>query len=233
MTSIGFIVVRHVTDSTNAQFWIENYTCIRNHYPENHIIIIDDNSNYEFIDTCIPLYKTIIIHSAFHGRGEFLPYYYYLQYRLFDIAVILHDSTFINHPIDFHVDTYKIMWTFEHHWDQIDDERVMINCFDDDELRIFYENKDLWKGCFGGMSVITHDFLRHVNTKYELEKLIPKIVTRYNRMSFERVIACLLQKEDTGGTLFGDIHQYCPWTLPYHERHNYPHLPIVKIWSGR
>lgn len=233
MSTIGFIILRHVTNSIDGQYWIENYNCIRTCYPENHIIIIDDNSNYAFIDTKIPLYKTMIVHSAFHGRGEFLPYYYYLHYRLFDIAVILHDSTFINRFIDFHVDTYKIMWTFEHDWDQIDDERNMINVFEDDELRSFYENKRLWKGCFGGMSVISHDFLRHIDSKYELAKLIPFISSRSNRMSFERVIACLLQKEDHGGVLFGNIHHYCPWGLQYHDRNNFRHLPITKIWSSR
>lgn len=50
------------------------------------------------------------------------------------------------------VDNYKLIWDFEHYWDLIEGETIMIKCFNDTELLNFYENKELWKGCFGGMS---------------------------------------------------------------------------------
>ena len=232
MTDVGFIILRHVNNEHNNQYWIESYQCIRKYYPENKILIIDDNSDYKFL-TYEKLYKTLIINSEYPKRGELLPYYYYLDNKLFDVAVIINDSVFINKYIDINVDNYNILWEFEHNWDQIEDETNMINIFNDSELKEFYENKDLWKGCFGGMSIISHKYLTHINNKYDISKLLDCVLNRYNRCSFERVIACLLQKEGAKETLLGNIHNYCKWGLTFEEKDSYLHLPIFKCWTGR
>lgn len=234
MSSIGFIILRHVNSELTNKYWINCYHCIRNYYPENKILIIDDNSNPQYISAEI-LYKTLIIHSEYHDRGELLPYYYYLQNNLFDIAVILHDSTFINNYIDFNVDKYKLIWDIDHNCDQIEDETSMIKLFNNPELLAFYENKSLWNGCFGGMSIITYDFLKLVNNKYDLTKLLDCITTRYNRCSFERVIGCLLNMEYKQDALFGNIHKYIDWRwgTSFDERHIFDHLVITKVWTGR
>ena len=214
---------------------MHSYDCIRKYYPENRIIIIDDNSNYNYI-TKKELYKTIIINSEYHKRGELLPYYYYLYSKWFDIAVIIHDSVFVNKYIDFNVEKYKMIWDFSQHFcDQIDDETSMIKLFNDTELLEFYQRKDLWGGCFGGMSVIKHDYLKFINTKYDISKLLDKILTRYNRCSFERVIACLLQKDEKTVPLLGDIHVYCRWGINFHQKDwdECKDLPLIKVWSGR
>ena len=230
--SCGFIVLRHVNNEITNTYWIRCVNSIRQYYPENEIIIIDDNSNYEYVTEEI-LYKTTIINSEYPKRGELLPYYYYLHNKLFDVAVIIHDSTIINKYIDLSVDKYKFLWDFEHNWDQIEDETKMINAFDDLELTNFYESKNLWKGCFGGMSIITHNYLSHVNDKYDISKLLNYITSRYNRCSFERVIACLLQKEEQQASLLGNIHKYCPWGICVHDIEHFRHLPLIKYWSGR
>ena len=230
----GFIILRHVNNELTNKYWINCVNSIRQYYPENNILIIDDNSNYEYI-TEETLYKTTIINSEYPKRGELLPYYYYLHNKLFDIAVIVHDSVFINKYID--IDTtlekYKFIWEFEHNWDQIEDETKMINVFNDLELNKFYENKDLWKGCFGCMSIITHDYLVYINNKYDISKLLDYVLNKYNRCSFERVIACLLQKEGKKETLLGNIHSYCKWQIKFNEIDKYKNLPIIKCWTGR
>ena len=234
MDKVGFIILRHVTNELTNNYWILCYDNIRKYYPENLIMIVDDNSKREFI-TDKNLYKTTIINSKYHGRGELLPYYYYLQNKLFDTAVILHDSAFIYKYIDFSkIEKYKIIWHFEHNWDQIEDETKMIKLFNDNELLDFYENKNLWKGCFGGMSIITHDYLTFINSKYEISKLLDHVLTRFNRMSFERVIACLLQKNFKNESLFGNIFGYCKDGTRFHEIEKYKDkLSIVKVWTGR
>lgn len=232
MNKIGFIILRHVNNEITNKYWIKSYKSIRKYYPDNYIIIIDDNSNYLYI-TDEYLYNTTIINSEYNRRGELLPYYYYLNNKLFDIAVIIHDSVFINKYIDFSVDKYKMLWNFEHKWDQEDDETLMIDVFNDTELKEFYENKDLWSGCFGAMTVIKHDYLKFINKKYELSKLLNLIQTKYNRQSFERVIACLLQKHYPAEIIFGDIHKYCRWGIAFDEIDNFRELPIIKVWSGR
>ena len=226
--SVGFIILRHVNNQQANKYWQHSYDCIRVFYPENLILIIDDNSDYNYI-TAKELYKTTIINSEYPGRGDLLPYYYYLQNKLFDTAVILHDTAFINTYIDFTVNKYKFIWDFQHHWDQIEDETKMINLFNDPELLSFYENKSLWKGCLNGMSIITHDFLTLVHNKYDLKLLLNVVLNKYNCSSFERVIGCLLNKIYKNQSLFGDIHEYSIWGIAFDEIENY-HLPIIKIF---
>lgn len=232
MSELGFIILRHVNSEITNKYWLYCYSCIRRFYPENQVLIIDDNSNYDFV-TDVKLYKGTVINSEYPKRGELLPYYYYLHNKLFDIAVIIHDSVFINKYIDFSVDKYKILWCFEHGSDQIEDETRMINIFNDLELKTFYENKHLWKGCFGGMTIITHDYLTDINNKYDISKLLDYVLTRYNRSSFERVIACLLQINGIKPTLLGDIHRYGRWGITFNEQGETGHLPLTKVWTGR
>lgn len=241
--TIGFIILRHVHDEVTDKYWQKCYDCIRQFYPENLILIIDDSSNYAYVSSNKKLYKTLILNSEYEKRGEVLPYYYYLQHKLFDTAVILHDSAFIQKYIDFNVDKYKLLWEFEHHWDHIEDETHMLGLYNDNELLEFHKNKDLWKGCFGAMTIVTHEFLSHVNSKYDISLLLPHISSRHNRSSFERVIACLFQKEYKKELLLGNIHNYF-----YHPSDNkkfgdyvfgeienecYRKFDILKVWSGR
>lgn len=232
MESFGFIILRHVNNELTNKYWIKCVNSIRKYYPENQILIIDDNSDCNFV-TNEPLYKTTIINSEYPKRGELLPYYYYLHNKLFEVAIIIHDSIIINKYIDFNVDKYKLLWEFEHNWDQIEDETKMIDIFNNSELKEFYINKNLWKGCFGGMSIIRHDYLVFINSKYDISKLLELVLTRYNRCSFERVIACLLQKEGKKETLLGNIHKYCKWGICFDQTDRYKHLPLVKYWTGR
>jgi len=232
-------MLRHVNNRITNKYWIYNYRCIRKYYPENKILIIDDNSDYNFI-TNEKLYKTTIINSEYPKRGELLPYYYYLHNKLFDIAVIIHDSVFINSRIDTNVKNYKFLWEFEHDWDQIKDETRLINVFNDDKLKQFYDNKKLWKGCFGGMSIIKHDYLVLINNKYDLSKLLDCIKNRHNRRSFERVLGCMLQKNDNKETLLGNIHKYYPGEMQYlflkdfiKYKKYFSKFPVIKIWTGR
>ena len=238
---IGFIILRHVNSTQTNKYWNECYERIRIFYPDNHIIIIDDNSNQEYLQQTCNLYNTTVINSDYHKRGELLPYYYYLNNKLFDIAVIIHDSVFINNYINFNCDRYKILWGFEHYWDNFENERKKLKLFNDDNLLNFYENKTLWTGCFGAMSVVTHDYLTFINSKYEISKLLDVTLDRDDRCDLERIIACLLQSEDKitneiekkDRVLFGNIHNYLPVGLTYNEKEKYNHLPIVKIWTGR
>lgn len=228
---LGVIILRHVNNANTNNYWIECYKCIRRYYPENKILIIDDNSNYKFITDEV-LYKTRIINSEYPGRGELLPYFYYLHNKEFERALIIHDSVFINKKVDLRFNNYKMLWSFEHNWDQIIDETIMIDKINNLELKQFYENKSLWKGCFGGMSLITHDYLVIINNKYDISKLLDCVKIRYNRCSFERVIACLLQKDGVNESLFGNIHSYCDWDIKYEDKQKY-NLPFIKVWTGR
>lgn len=228
---VGFIILRHVNSPLTNLYWIKCYDSIRTFYPENKIVIIDDNSNPQFI-TQKYLYNTIIIKSEFPGRGELLPYYYYARNKWFENAFILHDSVFIQSYINANVDKYTILWSFDHSSDNPVTETRILQLFQNTELITFYKNKN-WVGCFGGMSIISHDFLTHINNKYNLDVLLPVITTREYRCCFERIIACLLQKEYKPTVLLGNIHNYCSWGIKIQDAHNYPNLPLLKVWTGR
>lgn len=236
--SVGFIILRHVNSEKTNNYWKLSHKSIRNFFPDNHIIIIDDNSNYDYIDIKYEeeLPNITIIRSKFQKRGEILPYYYYLKNHFFDTAVIIHDSVFINSKIDTFVEEYKFLWDFKHHSDQPEDEiKIISSLKNNGELLTFHNNKSLWDGCFGGMCIIKYDFLKKIDILYNLENMLPYITSRYNRMSFERVIACLLVKNGSNNvsSLFGNIINYCPWGISYEQYLNYNHLPAIKIWSSR
>lgn len=230
--TLGFIILRHVNSEQTNKYWIHCYDCIRKFYRENWILIIDDNSDYNYIQPH-KLHKTSIIQSEYPGRGELLPYYYYLHNNMFDTAVIIHDSVFLNSVLDTNVNTYRFLWHFLHHWDQIEDETLMINLLNDTVLSAFHRDKSAWVGCFGGMCIIKHEYLKRVCEKYDISKLLNSVVSRYNRCSFERVIACLLQIDHTTQSLLGCIHDYCKWDTTFSEKDEYLNLPVIKVWTGR
>jgi hypothetical protein len=233
---IGFIILRHVNSEQTNLYWQICWDSIRKYYPHNKIFIIDDNSNQEFISEK-SLSDTTIIYSEFPGRGELLPYYYYLHNKFCDKVVILHDSVFVNAKIDFNTTDYTILFEFEHFADQPEDEIRLINLLSNkEELLEYHKQTKLWKGCFGGMSVISHNFLTLLNNKYNISNLLEGITNRYHRMSFERVIACILQKNSLKKTLFGNIHKYCKWGYTFEKYLLYKNnlkLPLIKVWTGR
>jgi hypothetical protein len=241
--TVGFIILRHVNSANTNLYWNHSYDCIRKFYPENHILIIDDNSNKIFLNER-HMYNTTIINSAYPGRGELLPYYYFLYNKLFDIAVIIHDSVFFNRYIHITTEDYKIIWDFNNKYiHNATDVRAMISLFNDKELCSFFEERknQVFRGCFGGMVIITHDYLQLINNKYNLSLLLEHIKTRSNRMSFERVLGCILQKQKKRPPLLGDVFKYFSlinWDrdikkYTFENIATYNNLPIVKIWSGR
>jgi hypothetical protein len=241
--SFGFIILRHVTTEQTNKLWTECYDCIRQFYPFNKILIIDDFSDYKYIDTNKPLSDTLIIQTEFKGRGELLPYYYYLQNKLFDYAVIIHDSVFIQKHIYFKREN-QFIWSFEHHWDHLYHYTKLISKLKHQEIiSSVLKNINLWKGCFGVMSVITHDFLCDMNNTFNIANLIESTVSREDRMCLERVFAVLFticnQKNNIKTTsIFGDIHSHCNWGQDYEtyqskKKNNALTLPIEKVWSGR
>jgi len=211
---IGFILTRHVICNKTNQYWKNCIKYIRQNYSKNTIIIIDDNSNYEYITTDdINLEDCIIIKSEFPKRGELLPYYYYYHNRLFDEAIIIHDSFYIKEKVDVdHIDRVKFLFYFNYLPQDIEYEKILISKLkNSDELLDLYNRPNDWKGCFGAMSFITYDFLKQIVEKYDLFNLIHHIETRTQRCCFERVFAiiCCNENKDLNSniSIFGNYRQ--------------------------
>lgn len=240
--TLGFIILRHIRDDRSFVYWLLCHERIRQYYPDSPIMIIDDNSSVEYSnigDYEKGLKNTFIVRSEYPGRGELLPYYYYLKHRFCDTVCILHDSVFVNRYVDFGViDTYKMLWQFEHWYDSPEYEMNLLRVLrNSDELVLFYKNKSEWKGCFGGMSVITYDYLKSIDDKYDITGLLGCVLNRADRMCFERVIGVLLQIdcEDNTKCVFGDIFSYCECHVKIHDmdRADIAALPFIKVWTGR
>lgn len=247
----GFIITRHVRDELTNKYWNRAILCIRNFYPNKKIVVIDDNSNKQFVKPLVNLKNVIIIKSEFPGAGEILPYYYFLKYQFFPFACILHDSVFIHKKIKFSTILHKYeamsLWHFD--GDQLMSEirdpltlklengmNLVRTMRSDMAISLF--NK--WHGSFGGQTLMSLNFLQRLQEKYKLMNLVNFIKCRADRMAFERIIGVLLSKETNYNrkSLFGNIHRYQTFGYDYQHyiRDFYQgKIPrnIVKVWTGR
>jgi hypothetical protein len=258
-TSYGFVITRHVKSEKTNKYWNECYTCIRKLYPTNIVIIIDDNSNYEYVKTLpdTPLITNVFfIQSEFPGRGELLPYYYLNKYKLFQTAIIIHDSVFIQKPIPTpSISKVKFIWNFQHFWEkppnpdltgEIKNIISKLNPEHTQRLLELYEKKEQWTGSYGVMSIINTEYISSTLDKtYHLFNLLDHISTRTHRCCLERVfgLVCSDSIQTQVPTLLGDIHhyinQYCNWDCDYDQYINEKNsiklqqFPIIKTHSGR
>ena len=95
--SFGFIIVRHMTNDIDKQYWRECVECIRKFYPTEKIIIVDDNSSLQTdLNAEMSAYTNLtIIKSEYPGAGEMLGYYYGWANKPFKTFAVLHDSMFL------------------------------------------------------------------------------------------------------------------------------------------
>lgn len=218
------------------------------HFKENTIIIIDDCSDPEMLEmNDIDLTNCVTVKSEFERRAELLPYHYFYKYKPFDKAVIIHDSLFIQHDITKEIDDVEdvqFMWDFIHRWDnEVNEKELLVNLNKSDDLIKFYDDKKLWRGCFGVMSVIEHNFLKKMVEEHNFFNLLDVVKTRTDRQSLERIFALLCCKTKNtlikNPSIFGDLKRYGFYGMKYgkyiRERNagNISHLKIVKVASGR
>ena len=51
MSDYGFIITRHVNSEKTNKYWNHSVKSLQFFYPDKQIIIIDDNSNEEYVKT--------------------------------------------------------------------------------------------------------------------------------------------------------------------------------------
>uniref|UniRef100_A0A6C0IF13 Glycosyltransferase n=1 Tax=viral metagenome TaxID=1070528 RepID=A0A6C0IF13_9ZZZZ len=254
MNSYGFIITRHVNSEKTNKYWNHCLKCLRTLYPYRKIVIIDDNSNPVFLKAEFNYKNIEIINSEFKGRGELLPYYYYLKNKFFDNAIIIHDSIFFHKRINF--DTLignKVLplWFFYPDRENIDNtiriSRSLKNSFNIQNKIALNDlvigmNHNKWFGCFGVQSFINHDFLTLIQQKYNITNMISTVTCRLDRCCLERILGCIFYTESPEiigkKSLLGDIMKYHKWGYTYDEYENdfktnkVPKV-VVKVWTGR
>ena len=256
MEKYGFIMTRHVNSEKTNNYWNNSILCIRRFYPDVKIIIIDDNSNYEFVKPQYEYKNIQIIQSEYKGRGELLPYYYFYKNKFFENAFIIHDSIFIHRKINFdkikNVDVLPL-WHFNPDKENVTNSIHLVSNFRNNFL--LYKqltlseitvlgNKQEWYGCFGVQSYINHNFLVRISNKYNIFTLLNKVKSRPDRCCLERIFGLIFNLE-SGVTkkyksFFGNIHDYnSAFDYTYdkykHDLTINKKLPksIIKVWSGR
>jgi len=244
--TFGFIITRHVNSELTNTYWNHSVSLLRTLYPFIQIIIIDDNSKLDFIKSFHDYKNLTIIQSEYKGRGELLPYIYFLKHKWFDNAVILHDSVFIRKRIAFEKFNFKVLplWHFKkdtaHLKSTINSLRYLTNnqSIQDKLLNMDMFTTEKWNGCFGAQSYINHDFLKYINEKYNIVNLIHSVKNRDNRQSLERIMGAIFYTEykvlHKYNSLLGSIFKYCNWGYTYNEYiNNKNNKNVVKVWTGR
>ena len=254
MDNYGFIISRHVNSEKTNHYWNRCVQCLRKLYPFKKIVIIDDNSNQNYIKADYEYKNVQIISSEFPKRGELLPYYYFHKYRFFKNAVIIHDSVFFHQKILFEkMNGVKVLplWHFNKDKENIFRTKNIVNVLKNSFMiqeklnlndNVMGLNHDKWFGCFGVQSYINLGFLDNLVNKYNLFQLLKVVKSRDDRCSLERIFGIIFNTECPSlikqKSLFGDIFHYQRWGYSYDEYMNdvnQKRLPkyTVKIWTGR
>ena len=116
MENFSFIVLRHVCDEITNVYWNRCCDQLNTLYPECLKIVIDDHSICK--PTTLEEYNIgnniLIINSELEpGRGEVLPYYYFLKEKFSKYAIIIHDTVIFHKRIHFNsTPTYENLWHF-------------------------------------------------------------------------------------------------------------------------
>lgn len=252
----GFIITRHVISHETNAYWNQCVKLIRTHYPLRKIIIIDDNSNYAFVKPNFEYKNLKVIQSEYPGRGELLPYLYFLKNKWFDNAVIIHDSLFFHKHVPFEHFKLPVIPLWHHPYDKENINNLLrISSFLKNNVNIRKEligapfnilgvtKKNDFNLCFGGQCFINHDFLLMLERKYNVSNLVNAIKCRTDRCGLERILGVLFSIEYMHHikikSLCGDIiTHYKPF---YYKFSNYisdfnrRRVPgaITKVWTGR
>lgn len=258
MNQFGFIITRHVNSENTNRYWNHSVKLIRTLYPRAKIVIIDDNSNQEFVKADFNYKNIEIVQSEFPGRGELLPYYYYIRNKYFENAIILHDSVFIHKRINFEfLRGEKVMplWVFDQDAENLNNTlsiaRNLNYSYDvskalrikDPKVLVLELPRDKWCGCFGCQAYINHSFLVGLDNKYNISSLVGAVKTRPDRCCLERILGYLFSRENPrvriNQGLFGSIFKhYRGFEYSFDAymddlKHGRVPARAVKVWTGR
>ena len=252
--SYGFIITRYVNSEKTNRYWNQSVKLIRTYYPYRQIVIIDDNSNYDFVNSDHEYKNISIVQSEFPGRGELLPFIYYLKYKWFANAVIIHDSLFIHNRIPF--EQFKLpiipLWHSDYDKENLQNllriskylkkNSLLNKILNGNEINILGINNK-YSLCFGVQCYINLHFLENIEIKYSISNLVNAVHCRADRCALERIFGIIFTIEypklHNMPSFFGNIHKTKnAFTYNYDSyigdlQENKLSHKFVKVWTGR
>jgi hypothetical protein len=254
--SFGFIMTRYVNSVITNKYWNQSVKLIRTIYPLKQIIIIDDNSNQDFVKSEHNYENITIIQSQYPQRGELLGYIYFLQYKWFNAAIIIHDSLFIHKRINFTKFNLPVLPLWHHQYDKENINNILrlssVLKNNKNLVKKLTKNEDMYSFsfsninfdlCFGCQCYIKLNFLEMLERKYKISNLVNVVRNRTDRCSLERIMGVLFCQEYPKllliKSLFGKILQYPKaYSYSYEEYcndiKNKKKIPVfTKVWTGR
>ena len=257
MSDFGFILTRHVNSYKTNEYWNHCIKLLRTAYPLKKIIVIDDNSNYKYVKSKFNYTNVEIIQSEYPGRGELLPFVYFLRHKWFDNAVIIHDSVFFHKRIPFETFKFPVLPLWHAKSDNenvtnllrissyLKNNSIIINKLLENGSNILGLSQSTQNPtiCFGCQCYINHRFLLKIEHKYKISNLINVIKCRTDRQGLERVLGVLFTTEFNSlvsiKSLYGNIfshykafqYNYDNYINDFNNKQFYG--VIIKVWSGR
>ena len=251
-------ITRHMDGDITSRYWIHNYHCIRRIYSNVNIIIIDDNSNPEYLvndgnfsDITFQYINETSMNN-FIGCGELLPFYMFYKNPPTTYALFIHDSLFIHKPIHKFIfeSDYISLWSFKSlNWYRqlyANSINILSKFNNGNKLIEIYKQHNVWEGNFGCMCIVSKYYIELLNSKFNFfEVSIKNIHNRYDRMVLERIIPICYKylHDENPPTIFDDIHSWAltniskMWDLSWKEyiknESKFQEIPLIKIRSGR
>jgi len=252
----GFVITRHVNSEQTNKYWNQNVKLLRTLYPLRKIVVIDDNSDPNFVKSDHDYKNVEIIQSEYPGRGELLPFIYYLRFKWFENAIFLHDSVFIHKRVPFERIKLPVipLWHFEYDQENLANIlRISSSLRRSRELEPFFTGSGKVKvlgmdradtiGCFGVMCFINHNFLKMLDDRYHIVNLANAVHSRVDRCACERIFGTLFSVHSPSllryKSLFGNIQTKGTWGYTYDQyeqcflKENKIPRAVVKVWTGR
>jgi hypothetical protein len=243
---IGFIILRCVRNKQQNILYKDSYEAVRKYYPDVKIVIIDDNSDKTVLDE-YHMTNVEVINSEYPGAGEYLPYWYLLNRKMFKKAIFLQDSMILNSKIPYEeVNDYMFLYEVPN---SVDRNNKYIYEFLDttkvpNELKSRVESGN-WRGCWGSMMIITLEFLEKLESVTGISKWIEQINNRTMRIALECAIgiACMhVNSNKERFSAFGKFTDMAIMKDPGNEKYTLDMYlqdktrikdSIIKVWNKR